>query len=59
MERCTEYPQWIGKRLFEVDVEIDEVEKPVIPRWFWALIGFIGGYFTAAIVAARHWGNLP
>lgn len=25
----------------------------------WLLIGFASGYFTAALVAARHWGWLP
>lgn len=25
----------------------------------WVILGYAAGYFTAALVAARHWGYLP
>lgn len=64
MPRYEELNRWVGRYLFEVELdEAAEEQQPAIerqsPRWIWLLIGFAGGYFSAALVAALYWGWLP
>ena len=60
MPRCSEMEMWVGKRIFEIDLESGEpLPRKGIPGWIWGIVGFAGGYFTAALVVAFHWGWLP
>jgi hypothetical protein len=52
--------EWIGKRLFEVDPDSGPLSrKGGVPGWVWGIVGFTGGYFTAALAAALYWRWLP
>jgi|GEM_PF-6650468 len=33
--------------------------KNIRPAVVWLILGYAAGYFTAALVVARHWGYLP
>jgi hypothetical protein len=60
MPRRSEMEEWIGKRLFEVDPDSGPLSrKGGVPGWVWGIVGFTGGYFTAALAAALYWRWLP
>jgi len=64
MRKHSQLAELVGRRLFEVDLDEETPielnrNKAAIPAWVYIFIGYIFGYFTAALLGALYWGWLP